>query len=235
MALPVLNTSKYEMEIPSSGEKVEYRPFLVKEQKVLMIAQESGNQKELVNTIFEVIKTCTFGKVDKPESLPTFDLEYMFLMIRSKSVGSEIKVNLLCPDDNETRVETMINVDDVNVVRTEGHTNEIMLTDDIGVVMSYPTMGMVSGFGEDGANVTKMTFDVLEKSIKSVFDKEQVYDDMNKKDLTEFIESMNTEQFDKLQKFFDSMPRLKHTVMVKNPNTGVESEVVIEGLQSFLG
>ena len=156
-------------------------------------------------------------------------------MIRSKSVGSEIKVNLLCPDDNETRVETLINVDDVNVTKTEGHTNEIMLTDDIGVVMSYPTMGMVSGFGEDGTNVTKMTFDVLEKSIKSVFDKEQVYDDMNKKDLSDFIESMNTEQFEKLQNFFDTMPKLKHKVMVKNPNTGVESEVVIEGLQSFLG
>ena len=235
MSLPVLNTSKYEMEIPSSGEKVEYRPFLVKEQKHLMIAQESGDQKQIVSTIFDVIKTCTFGIISNPEVLPTFDLEYMFLMIRSKSVGSEIKVNLLCPDDEKTRVETIINVDDVNVMRTEGHTNEIMLTDDVGVVMKYPTMGMVADFGKDDAKVTQLTFDVLENSIQSIFDKEQVYDDMNAKDLREFIESMNTEQFTKMQTFFDTMPKLKHTVKVTNPNTGVESDVVIEGLQSFLG
>ena len=234
MALPILETATYELTLPSSDVQVKYRPFLVKEEKLLLMAMESEDSKEITKALKEIVQACTFGAINV-NALPTFDLEYMFLMIRSKSVGSEIKVNLLCPDDNETRVETLINVDDVNVIKTEGHTNEIMLTDDIGVVMSYPTMGMVSGFGEDGANVTKMTFDVLEKSIKSVFDKEQVYDDMNKKDLSDFIESMNTEQFEKLQNFFDTMPKLKHKVMVKNPNTGVESEVVIEGLQSFLG
>ena len=235
MALPVLNTPNYEMVGPSTGEKVEYRPFLVKEQKVLMIAQESEDQNQIVKAIMDIVRTCTFGKVDKPESLPTFDLEYMFLMIRAKSVGSEVNVNVLCPDDNETRVEALINIDDVKVSGLEGHKKDIQLTDDIGMTMKYPTMGMVAGFGQDSAKVTELTFDLLEKSIASVYDKEQVYDDMNAKDLREFIESMNTEQFTKMQTFFDTMPKLKHTVKVTNPNTGVESDVVIEGLQSFLG
>lgn len=235
MALPVLNTPNYEMVVPSTGEKVEYRPFLVKEQKVLMIAQESEDQNQIVKAIMDIVRTCTFGKVDKPESLPTFDLEYMFLMIRAKSVGSEVNVNVLCPDDNETRVEALINIDDVKVSGLEGHEKNIQLTDDIGMTMKYPTMGMVAGFGQDSAKVTELTFDLLEKSIESVYDKEQVYDDMNAKDLREFIESMNTEQFTKMQTFFDTMPKLKHTVKVTNPNTGVESDVVIEGLQSFLG
>ena len=159
----------------------------------------------------------------------------MFLMIRAKSVGSEVNVNVICPDDNETRVEALINIDDVKVSGLEGHKKDIQLTDDIGMTMKYPTMGMVAGFGQDGAKVTELTFDLLEKSIASVYDKEQVYDDMNAKDLREFIESMNTEQFTKMQTFFDTMPKLKHTVKVTNPNTGVESDVVIEGLQSFLG
>lgn len=235
MTLPVLNTPNYEMVVPSTGEKVEYRPFLVKEQKILMIAQESNDQNEIVKSIMDIVRTCTFGEVDKPESLPTFDLEYMFLMIRAKSVGSEVNVNLLCPDDNETRVETLINIDDVKVVGLEGHEKDIQLTDDIGMTMKYPTMGMVAGFGKDDAKVTELTFDLLEKSIASIYDKEQVYDEMNPKDLKEFIESMNTEQFTKMQNFFDTMPKLKHTVKVTNPNTGVESEVAIEGLQSFLG
>lgn len=235
MTLPVLNTPNYEMEVPSTGEKVEYRPFLVKEQKVLMIAQESEDQNQIVKAIMDIVRTCTFGKVDRPESLPTFDLEYMFLMIRAKSVGSEVNVNVLCPDDNETRVETLINIDNVKVSGLEGHEKNVQLTDDIGMTMKYPTMGMVAGFGQDNAKVTELTFDLLEKSIESVYDKDQVYDEMNPKDLREFIESMNTEQFTKMQNFFDTMPKLNHKVKVTNPNTGVESDVVIEGLQSFLG
>tara|TARA_B100000424_G_scaffold266465_1_gene257640 strand:- start:288 stop:995 length:708 start_codon:yes stop_codon:yes gene_type:complete len=235
MALPVLNNPNYEMELPSTGEKIEYRPFLVKEQKILMIAQESNDQNLVVKSIIDIVRACTFDKIDKPENLPTFDLEYLFLMIRSKSVGSEISINILCPDDNKTRVETLIDIDSVKVQKQDGHSKEIMITKDIGIVMKYPTMQMVSGFGSAEGQTTELTFDLLENSVESIFDKEEIYDEMSSKELREFIESMNTEQFVKLQSFFETMPKLKHTVKVTNPNTGVESDVVIEGLQSFLG
>ena len=234
MTLPVLNTPKYQLEQPSTGEKITYRPFLVKEQKVMMIAQESGDTKQVINSIGEIVKTCTFGKISHPEKLPTFDLEYMFLIIRAKSVGSTIDLKITCPDDGETQVDHQIEIDDIKVIKTEGHTNEIMLTDDVGIVMKYPTMDMVSGFAMDDVKETELSFGLIRNSIKSVFDKEQTYDEMKKEELDEFIEQMNTEQFDKLSNFFQTMPKLSHTVKIMNPNTGVESEVKLEGLQSFL-
>ena len=234
MTLPVLNTPKYQLEQPSTGEKITYRPFLVKEQKVMMIAQESGDTKQVINSIGEIVKTCTFGKISHPEKLPTFDLEYMFLIIRAKSVGSTIDLKITCPDDGETQVDHQIEIDDIKVIKTEGHTNEIMLTDDVGIVMKYPTMDMVSGFAMDNIKETELSFGLIRDSIKSVFDQEKTYDEMKKEELDEFIEQMNTEQFDKLSNFFQTMPKLSHTVKVANPNTGVESEVKLEGLQSFL-
>lgn len=234
MTLPVLNTPKYQLEQPSTGEKITYRPFLVKEQKVMMIAQESGDTKQVINSIGEIVKTCTFGKISHPEKLPTFDLEYMFLIIRAKSVGSTIDLKITCPDDGETQVDHQIEIDDIKVIKTEGHTNEIMLTDDVGIVMKYPTMDMVSGFAMDDVKETELSFGLIRNSIKSVFDKEQTYDEMKKEELDEFIEQMNTEQFDKLSNFFQTMPKLSHTVKIMNPNTEVESEVKLEGLQSFL-
>ena len=234
MSLPVLNTPKYQLEQPSTGEKITYRPFLVKEQKVIMMAQEANDSNLMMNSIGEIIKTCTFGKISRPETLPIFDIEYMFLMIRSKSVGSTIDLKVTCPDDGETVVDHQIEIDDIKVIRTEGHQKEIMLTDDVGVVMRYPTINMVTGFDVENALLTKPTFELIRNSIQSVFDKENTYDEMDAKELDEFIESMNTAQFEKMSDFFDTMPKLKHTFKVTNPNTEVESEVTLEGLSSFL-
>ena len=234
MSLPVLNNPNYEMEIPSTGEKITYRPFLVKEQKILMMAQESADESNMIRAIGDIVKSCTFDKIDRPHDMPTFDLEYMFLMIRAKSVGSDIELKVTCPDDGETVVDHKINLDDIKVQHTEGHTNQVMLTDEIGVEMRYPTMDMVRGFALDNVNFTELSFELIRNSVKTVFDKEQVYDEMSVKDLDAFIEQMNTAQFEKISDFFETMPKLSHTVKVTNPNTGVENEIKLEGLQSFL-
>ena len=233
MNLPVLNTPTYEMEIPSTGEKIKYRPFLVKEQKLLMMAQESGDEAAQMRTVGEIVKNCTFNKIDKPDTMATFDIEYMFLMTRAQSVGSKIHMTVTCPDDGETKVEHEINIDEIKVKKTDGHTNVIMLTDDIGITMKYPNLDMVKKF-TNTANITEVSFEMIKSCIQNIFDKDQVYDEMSDKDLQSFIEQMNTEQFEKLTQFFDTMPKLSHTFKVKNPNTGVESDIVLEGLDSFL-
>ncbi|MGYP001465834576 len=233
MNLPVLNTPTYEMEIPSTGEKIKYRPFLVKEQKLLMMAQESGDEAAQMRTVGEIVKNCTFNKIDKPDTMATFDIEYMFLMTRAQSVGSKIPMTVTCPDDGETKVEHEINIDEIKVKKTDGHTNVIMLTDDIGITMKYPNLDMVKKF-TNTANITEVSFEMIKSCIQNIFDKDQVYDEMSDKDLQSFIEQMNTEQFEKLTQFFDTMPKLSHTFKVKNPNTGVESDIVLEGLDSFL-
>lgn len=233
MNLPVLNTPTYEMEIPSTGEKIKYRPFLVKEQKLLMMAQESGDEAAQMRTVGEIVKNCTFNKIDKPDTMATFDIEYMFLMTRAQSVGSKIPMTVTCPDDGETKVEHEINIDEIKVKKTDGHTNVIMLTDDIGITMKYPNLDMVKKF-TNTANITEVSFEMIKSCIQNIFDKDQVYEEMSDKDLQSFIEQMNTEQFEKLTQFFDTMPKLSHTFKVKNPNTGVESDIVLEGLDSFL-
>lgn len=233
MNLPVLNTPTYEMEIPSTGEKIKYRPFLVKEQKLLMMAQESGDEAAQMRTVGEIVKNCTFNKIDKPDTMATFDIEYMFLMTRAQSVGSKIPMTVTCPDDGETKVEHEINIDEIKVKKTDGHTNVIMLTDDIGITMKYPNLDMVKKF-TNTANITEVSFEMIKSCIQNIFDKDQVYDEMSDKDLQSFIEQMNTEQFEKLTQFFDTMPKLSHSFKVKNPNTGVESDIVLEGLDSFL-
>ena len=234
MNLPVLNTPTYEMEIPSTGEKIKYRPFLVKEQKLLMMAQESGDDESQLRTVGEIVKSCTFDKISHPEKLPTFDIEYMFLMTRAQSVGSKIPMTVTCPDDGETKVDYELNIDEIKVKKVDGHTNVIMLTDDIGITMKYPNLDMVKSFTNIDENITNVSFDMIRDCIQNVFDKDQVYEDMSSKDLQNFIEQMNTDQFEKISKFFETMPKLTHTIKVTNPNTGVESEVVLEGLQSFL-
>ena len=234
MNLPVLNTPTYEMEIPSTGEKIKYRPFLVKEQKLLMMAQESGDDESQLRTVGEIVKSCTFDKISHPEKLPTFDIEYMFLMTRAQSVGSKIPMTVTCPDDGETKVDYELNIDEIKVKKIDGHTNVIMLTDEIGITMKYPNLDMVKSFTNIDENITDVSFDMIRDCIENIFDKDQVYDDMSSKDLQSFIEQMNTDQFEKVSKFFETMPKLTHTIKVTNPNTGVESEVVLEGLQSFL-
>ena len=235
MALPQLNAPSYEMEVPSTGEAVKYRPFLIKEQKVLMIAQETGKESDMARAMCEIVKSCTDGAVKNPEKLPTFDIEYMFLQLRSKSVGSEVELQITCPDDEETKVPVTINLEDVTVQKAEDHSTEIMITDEIGIKMKYPSMMDISKYQVGKTKTVDLTFGVIKDCLESIFDAEQVYEDMPKKELDTFIESMNTEQFGKLQKFFDTMPKLKHTIKVTNPNTKVESEVIVEGMQNFLG
>ena len=236
MALPVLNNPNYEMELPSTGEKVEYRPFLVKEQKILMMAMESKDTSSQSKAVVDIIKNCTFGKLDdKIETLPTFDIEYMFLQIRQKSVGETVDITITCPDDETTKVPVTVNLEDINVVKTEGHDKVIMITDKIGMTMKYPTMKQIMGYDMNKLDSMEGTFGIIQDCLENVFDADQVYDEMSKKELSEFIEQMTTDQFQKVTSFFTTMPKLKHTVKVTNPNTGVENEIVLEGMQSFLG
>ena len=235
MALPKLNTPTYELELPSSDEKIKFRPFLVKEEKVLMIAMESGKSPDIVNAVKDIVKTCTFDKLDI-SNIPMFDVEYVFLRIRSKSVGEVSKLKLLCPDDKKTYADVEVNLEDVQVQVGDDHTNKIELGDGKGVIMTYPT---IDSFSETGIqNITaKNMLDVIGTCMLQIYEDkgEKVYEakDQTKKELNDFIESMNTGQFQKLQKFFDTMPKLKHTVKVKNPKTKKESEVTLTGLNDF--
>ena len=233
MALPQLNTPTYELEVPSTGVKISYRPFLIKEQKVLMIAQEQGGERALLKAVGNIIKDCTMGTIENPEDLPTFDMEYLFLKIRGKSVGDKVELNLLCPDDEKTRVLTEIDLNEIKIEKGES-TNTIQLSDEIGITMKYPTVKDLINFGNEKSTV-KMTFDIVQSCTVNIFDANDVYEDFSRQELQDFFDQLNTEQFDKIQNFFDEMPKLRHTVKVKNPNTGVESDIVLEGLQSFLG
>ena len=232
MALPKLNTLTYELTLPSTGEQLTYRPFLVKEQKALMIAQESEDDKQIQNTFAQIIDACTFGEIDA-YTMPMFDIEYVFLQLRGKSIGEKVKLNLLCPDDEKTRVDVEINLEDIGIQMVEEHTNIIQLTDDISVIMKYPTLSDMSGFGDAG-EVTSV-FTMMKRCINEIHDKETIYNkiDISEKDLDEFIDSMSTENFQNFSAFFETMPKLQHMVTVKNPKTKKKNEVLIEGLQSF--
>ena len=236
MALPVLNNPNYEMELPSTGEKIEFRPFLVKEQKILMMAMESEDTSSQAKAVIDIIKNCTFGKLDDMiEVLPTYDIEYMFLQIRQKSVGETVDITVTCPDDGETKVPVTINLEDISIVRTEGHTNTVMITDKIGMTMRHPTMKQILSYDLTKMDTMESTFGIIQDCLENIFDENEVYDDMNKKELSEFIEQMTPGQFEKVTEFFTTRPKLKHTVKVTNPNTGVENDIVLEGMQSFLG
>lgn len=236
MALPVLNTPNYEMELPSTKESIEFRPFLVKEQKILMMAMESNDVKAQSSAVIDIIKNCTFGKIDdKVETLPTYDIEYMFLQIRQKSVGETVEVIVTCEDDGETKVPVEINLEEIKVIETEGHTNVIMITDKIGMTMKHPTMKQILGYDIANMDSVQGTFGIIADCLENIFDDEQVYDEMDAKELNGFFEQMTTDQFEKVTDFFTTMPKLKHTVKVTNPKTGRENEIVLEGMQSFLG
>ena len=232
MALPKLNTLNYELTLPSTGEQLTYRPFLVKEQKALMIAQESEDDKQIQNTFAQIIDACTFGEIDA-YTIPMFDIEYIFLQLRGKSVGEKVQINVLCPDDEKTRVDIEIDLKDVDIQMVEEHTNIIQLTDNISVIMKYPTLSDMSGFGDAG-EVTSV-FTMMKRCINEIHDKETIYNkiDISEKDLDEFIDSMSTENFENFATFFETMPKLQHMVTVKNPKTKKKNEVLIEGLQSF--
>ena len=226
----------YELEIPSTKKKIKYRPFLVKEEKVLLLALESENEKNIKDAVVGLLKACIQSRV-KVENLATFDLEYIFLNIRAVSVGEIVEMNVTCQDDDETQVRYNLNLTDVNVIFPEGHTNKIMLTDTTGVVMKYPSIdGFVQGqFG--GAGKDFDVIDAVAASIDQIFQGEDVYDESTttKKEFVQFVESLTNEQLEKIQAFFETSPRLEHTFKVPNPNTGVESEYTLRGLQSFFG
>lgn len=230
MALPKLASAKYELTLPSNGEKVEFRPFLVKEEKLLLMAQSAGGEKEQIKAIKDIINNCTFGKVDA-NTLPFFDLEYVFLQLRAKSVGEKTKISVTCPDDKETKVQVEINLADIKCVTNVEHNNKIELGDGIGIMMKYPMIDIMAAQSDK----PEAAFEIIKNCVDSIYDAENVTDrkDMDEKELNEFIESMTHEQFEKMNNFFTTMPRVKEEVKVKNPNTGVESTVVLEGMASF--
>ena len=234
MSLPKLNAPTYEMEVPSTKEKVKYRPFLVKEQKMLMIAQESQDPNMMANTMCDLIESCCEG-VKGAEKMPTFDLEYMFLQLRAVSVGGDVELEMLCQDDNETKVPVTVKLDELKVTELPNHKKEVMITDKIGMTFRYPSLVDVAKYSKDGMSNVDVTFGIIQDCLVNIFDENEVYDEHNKDELQEFVEQMTTEQFEEVQGFFDTMPKIRHTVEVKNPNTGVVNEVHLEGMQSFLG
>ena len=237
MPLPKIATPTYELELPSTGETVQYRPFLVKEEKLLVIALESDDTKQITTAIKSVIKNCILTKGVKVEQLPTFDIEYLFLNIRGKSVGEDIEVNVICPDDEETEVKVNINLDDIQVQKNDDHTDKIKLDDSIMMQMKYPSLEQFikNNFEMSDKNAMDQSFELIATCIDKIFTEDEVWAaaDCTKKEMTEFLEQMNSSQFKEIEKFFETMPKLSHTVKVTNPNTKVESEVVLEGLASF--
>ena len=236
MALPKLNTPTYSLVLPSTGEEVKFRPFLVKEQKLLMLAQESENNKEMLDTVVKIVSSCTFNKVEKTHC-PLFDIEYVFLKLRAKSVGENVEVTLLCPDDEETYTTKKINLDKIEIEVDESHSNEIQLTEQIKLIMKYPQMSDMNQINTQDNSQINLVFSVLKHCILEVQDGDTSYQkvDISDKDLEEFIDSFDTEQFEKIMTFFETMPKLREKVEVTNPKTQVTSEIVLEGLESFLG
>ena len=228
MGLPKLNTPTYELVLPSTEETIKYRPFLVKEQKLLLLAQESKNKKEMLDAISQIIENCTFGKINGKESY-VFDVEYVFLQIRRKSIGDKITLNLLCNDDGITRVPTEIDLNDVKVEIGDNHTNKIQLTDDIQLIMSYPKIYTIDSINSDNS------YDIVVKCVHQITEGDKIYErvDMSDEDLIEFIESMNTDNLSSVLDFFDTMPKIKHQIKVINPNTNVENTINMEGIESF--
>jgi len=232
MALPQLNTATYELKLPSTGKTIKYRPFLVKEQKILMLAQESEDEKQIERAFADIISSCTFEKLN-PYKMPLFDVEYIFLRIRGKSVGEKVKLNVLCPDDEKTRVDVEINLEDVGVLTSDNHTNEIELTKDIKIVMKYPTLSDMTGFSGKGEVLS--IFEMIKNCVHEIHSGEEIYNsvDISSKELDEFIGNMSTQNFEEVSKFFETMPKLQHVIKVKNPKTKKTGEVTIEGMQSF--
>ena len=235
MALPKLTTPTYELEIPSTDEKIKYRPLLVKEEKILMMALESKSSGDITQAVKDIVSECTFNKVNI-DLMPMFDVEYIFLNIRSKSVGEVSKLKILCPDDKKTYADVELDLNKVNVQVGEDHTNKIELGNGMGMIMKYPSIDSFKDSGIRDINASNM-LEVISTCILQIFEEEgkKVYDpkDQTKKELTDFIEQLNTKQFKDVQKFFDTMPKLKHEITVKNPKTKIESKITLSGLNDF--
>ena len=237
MALPKLDVPIYEMTVPSTDEKIKYRPFLIKEEKILLIAMESGANEDVIQAVKQIVSECTFNKL-KLGNMPMFDVEYIFLQIRSKSVGEVSKLKILCRDDGETYANVEVDLTEIEVQVNDDHTNKIELTDEMGVMMKYPTIDSFSVAGISDITAENM-LDVIVACIDKIYDKkgEEVYDskDSSKKELMDFVEGMNTTQFQDVQAFFDSMPKLRHEITVVNPKTKVKNVVALSGLNDFFG
>ena len=239
MPLPTISTPTYELTLPSSNRKIKYRPFLVKEEKILILAMESQDTKQIARSVKDVISKCILTKGIKVEKLSTFDIEYLFLNIRGKSVGEKIEVMVTCPDDGKTQVPMSIDIDSIKIERDKNHSTDIVLDDTYTLRMKYPSLnefiknnfGAVENMGVDD------TFDLIASCIDQVYSEEESWtsDECTKKELSDFVESLNSSQFKLVENFFVTMPKLSHTIKVTNPNTKVESDVKIEGLQSFFG
>lgn len=237
MGLPKISTPIYELEIPSLKKKIRYRPFLVKEEKILIIALESEDSKAIANAVKNVISNCILSKGIKVDDLSTFDIEYLFLNIRGKSVGESVDVLITCPDDETTQVPVSINLDEINVEENPKHSRDIKLDDTLTLRMRYPSMTefIKNNFDSGDSVSVDDTFDLIVSCIDQIYSEEESWtaSDSTKKELLEFVEQLSSKQFKEVEKFFDTMPKLSHTIKIKNPKTGVESEVVLEGLSAF--
>jgi len=237
MPLPKISTPTYHLELPSSEKEIQYRPFLVREEKLLVLALESEDTKEITTAIKNVIRACIKNKDIKVEELPTFDIEYLFLNIRGKSVGEEIEVNILCPDDGESYAKTNIAIDEIEVQRNEKHSNKIKLDDELTMEMKYPSLDQFikNNFDFNAESGLDQSFELVAACIDKIYNEEEVWDsaETTQKEMMEFLDQMNSSQFKKIEQFFETMPKLSHEVEVTNPNTKVKSKVVLEGLASF--
>tara|TARA_B100001175_G_scaffold220116_1_gene187352 strand:+ start:296 stop:1015 length:720 start_codon:yes stop_codon:yes gene_type:complete len=237
MPLPKISTPSYELVIPSNKKKVKFRPFLVKEEKILIMAMESQDSTQIANAIKDVLSACILSRGVKVNTLSTFDIEYLFLNIRGKSVGEEVEVMVTCPDDGETQVPTTINLDDIQVQVNDKHSPDIKLDSEYTLRMKYPSMDefVKTNFNVDGSVNVDDTFKLIASCVDQVYSEDESWAsaDCTKKELTDFVESLNSKQFKDIEKFFDTMPKLSHTVKVTNPKTKKENKIVLEGLQSF--
>jgi hypothetical protein len=233
MSLPKINVPLYELVIPSSGKKIKYRPFLVKEEKILLLALESEQQEDITNAIVQIIDNCVQSRI-KSEELSTFDVEYIFLNIRAKSVSEELEFSVTCPDDGETQVEVVINIDDIKVVKDDNHKDIIDIGDGYMVKMRYPTLKYIMTRKTPDKNVENL-FEYIVDCLEQIYNEEEVWETSNtsKKEIREWVETLTPDQYKKLQDFFNTMPKLAHTINITNPNTGVKSDVTIEGLANF--
>ena len=239
MPLPKINTPTYELVLPSSGKKIKYRPFLVREEKILIMALETEDQKQITRAVIDILSSCIITKGIKLDKLATFDIEYLFLNVRSKSVGEQIEVNVTCPDDEKTSVPITIDIDSIKIEKNKKHTNIVKLDDSLSLKLRYPSMEQFISTNfesaEESGNEIKTTLDMIISCIDNIFNDEESWpaSESTKKELGEFLDQLNTKQFKMIEDFFATMPKLTHTLKVKNPKTNVESTVKLEGLASF--
>ena len=240
MPLPKISTPTYDLVLPSNGKKIKYRPFLVREEKILILALETQDVKQITNALKTTLKECIVTRGVKVDDLPTFDIEYIFLNVRGKSVGEALDLIVTCPDDEETTVPMKIYIDEIEIKKDKKHKQEIPLDAKLTLKMKYPSLDQFikQNFDpSDEYSTVQQSFDAVASCIEMVYDQEEVWAaaDCTKKELTEWVEGLNTQQYKQIETFFDTMPKLSYTMKVKNPKTKVESEVVLEGLASFFG